>query len=894
MPQHHIPRFHQWLFRQLCKPELYSELAGDLEEAFEENKQAKGITQARQIYKKEVLKMLRPSVIRPFRIFQQITSFDMFKNYLKLSFRNLWRDKEHSLVSIMGLAAGIVASVLIFQYVNFENSFDKQHDLSKGDVYRVSRVSTDLSSGEVDSRSAHHYLGIQKSIVQEVPEVQSATHLFPVNGVFTLDDTGHSADNVYCTTGSFFEVFDFELLQGNMNDLDLPGTVFLSQTLATRIFGTGDPMDRLLRYNDINSNVALEVVVKGIYADFPANSSFDAPALLPARSLVDFAADNWFPTMEMPEIVWRWVGFHTFIKTIPKSNQQRLNQKVVDFVLKHRAPYNANQGRDQSVQLHTLAEAHFLQDFEDPLKPAGNRSVLQLFFGVGVLVVLIAWVNFINLAAARAGKRAKEVGVRKYMGAHRGSLIVQFLTEALLINLMALVLAAGLIVLVLPQFHQLIGFPAFDYFTEYTSFWILYLGLFLVGALLSGIYPALVLTRFEPIKVLRGNFSTSAQGIWLRRALMFGQFSIVLILLSGILVIRSQISFMMNHDLGMNLEQTLVIDAPPAYLRDSTYTQRLESLRGELEQNPAISGTAISSMVPGQRNQFFQTINRADRPSDESVLLYRSFVNEDFIPFYGLKLLSGRGFDSDLRGDRSVVLINEEARKRYDFASPEEAVGKRLAFPNGQQPRIIGVVADFKPMGVKFAVEPLALELDTLSNAPFLNVRLSTEDLTKTVKFLESSYQELFPAAPFEATFLDQSFDEVYREDRKFRSVLEFFAVVAIFIACIGVFGLSSFLINQKLKEVSIRKVLGAGIVEILKVLTSEYLLLVGLATLIAVPLAYLWAGNWLSGFLVNVGRNPILFFLPVAVLLVILLITIGRKTWFAARVNPAKTLKDE
>lgn len=893
--EEHIPKFYKNLFRALCRDDLYHELAGDLEENFAENIEILGVHSARSAYKKEVLQLLRPSVLAVPKLIPTFTPFDMLKNYFKISVRNLIRDKKHSLISIFGLAAGVVASVLIFQYVNFENSYDQQHDQSDGKVYRVSRVSRDLSTGEIDSRSVHHYMALAETVVNDLPEVKASTHLFPVNGVFTyIDKVGHQADNSSFTTAGFFEVFDFPLLEGDAKYLDQPGSVYLSQSLAKRIFDEENALDKIVRYNDVNSDISMELQVKGVYQDIPTNSHFEAPALMSSIDLQQHADQNWFANMTFNVLQWRLAGFHTYIKAVPGVSQNTLDQKLVENITKYRAPYNAAQGREHTTYPQAIEDLHFVQDFDSQLKPSGDKSIISLFQLIGILIILIAWTNFINLSSAKAIKRAKEIGVRKSLGAFKAQLMQQFLLEALLVNILALIVAIGIILLVIPKFHQLTGIPAFDYFNDFIPFWSAYLGFYFLGSLLTGLYPALVLTKFDPIEVLRGNFKSSSQGVFLRKGLMFTQFAIVLIMLSGIMTIRSQIKFMMNQDIGMNFDQTLVIDAPPPFTRDSTYGDRIQVFQGQVESNPLIKESARSSIIPGERNQAFQTINRTDRPSSESILLYLSFIDEDFEALYDLEVIAGRGFNRELVGDGNVIILNEEAVKQYDFKNPEDAIGKHLAFATTEQARIVGVVKDFNNMGPKFSIDPLALQLDTAGLSPYINVRVDARNVSEALSYLQATYHDFFPGAPFNSFFADQTFQQVYEADHKFNVVLQFFAIVAIFISCLGIFGLSSFLINNKMKEVSIRKVLGANVSEILRVLTMEYIWLVTISTLVAIPISYFLINNWLNTFLVRVNINPLYFVLPIVGLLTIIFITIGNKTTKAARSNPARVLKNE
>jgi putative ABC transport system permease protein len=895
LPEENIPIFHKKLMAFLCREDLYHELAGDLEEAFIENFEQFGAAKARSIYKKEVRKMLRPSVLRKFEFLPRLTPPDMIKNYLKISLRNIWRDKEHSLISILGLAAGIVASVLIFQYTNFESSYDGFIDQEDGHVYKITREVSDIAEGEITSRSAHTFHAFHPAVSSDMPEVLSSTHVSPISGVFTFQETGHNIPDAMFTSGSFFDVFSFKLLEGIKEDLDQPGSVFLSKSMARRIFGDTPAMGKLIRYNDNNSNIELELQVKGIFEDFPSNSHIKANAFLPVTELNSFADNNWFGGRALSEVTWRWVGFHTYIKVLPSISSENLTDKLITFIRKYRTPYDQAQGRQQSVVPLKLEDVHFSQDWTGQLEAAGDKRMVSMFRYIGILIILIAWINFVNLASARAVKRAKEVGVRKALGALKKQLIQQFLIETALINLMAMTIAVGLALLIIPAFQTFVGAPVFDFFTDFMPFWIIYGAIFIAGSILSGLYPALVLTKFQPIKVLRGNFNHSTQGIWLRKGLMFVQFGIVLIILTGILGIRAQIQYMMDYDTGMKIDQTLVVNAPPPFLRDSTYTTVLDTYKKGLLSIPSVKATTITSLVPGLRNDYGQTTSRTDRPSNESIFLYLSSIDPNYMDFFGLELIEGRAFDESLKGDENIVLINEQALKEFGFETAKDAVGKHLTNPaNEEPPMIVGVVKNFNQMGMKFSVDPLAMQLDTNGSGTFINIRVATENLPETIKLLEQRYLEFFPGAPFDSFFLDQTFNELYEADQKFKSVLQFFAIVAIFIAALGIFGLSSFLINSKIKEVSIRKVLGAGVGEIIRVLTKEYVWLISISTLVSIPVAYFLIKGWLNNFLVSVAINPLIFIIPVLGLIFILCLTIGTKTLKAVRVNPSQTLKSE
>ncbi len=887
-----VPKFYQNLFRTLCRDELYEELAGDLEETFAENVSLLGRKEASRIYRKEVIRLIRPSVLKNYSLAAS-TDFFMIGNYTKIALRNLARDKEHSFISIIGLGAGLLAAILIFQYVNFETSYDGFHDQSLGKIYRVSRINTSIETGERIRQNSDTFLGLKKAIDADIPEVLASTQVTGSFLNFGFKGKIYNQQAAYFTDAGFFKLFNIPLLKGNPKSLNEPNQVFVSSSFAKTVFGDLDPVGQTLMYyfNDIRS----PLLVSGVFEDMPQNTHLQADALVSMhRATTDALEARWFGDLTYEQFKWRWSNFHTYVRVIPGADKGQVQSKIDEVIARNRGDRDVAAGRRNASVLHAIEDLHFVQNFRNQIGPSNSRQVITIFKITGVLVVLLAWINFVNLTSARAVKRAKEIGIRKVMGAAKHQLITQFLLESLILNMVALSLAAVVIIVITPIFHATIGMAVFDYLPQFVNFWIAFLVAFILGALLSGTYPALVLTRFQPVAVLHGKFGYSKHGKLLRSGLLFIQFVVVLVILSGVLVIKAQVQHMLDYDIGMKTESIATLEMPPGYMRDTTFYTKLESFEEEVKSWSGVQDVTVATLIPGINNWGGQAVQMTGKTEQGSVFMYRNTVDENFIAFHKMQLLAGRDFDEKLQGDEHAIIVNRKLVEAFG-ASPEEAVGQNILFQGGADPsKIIGVVEDFYPMGIKFPIEPMIISLNGSDERYFLNIRMRSEEIRSTISSLQTGFESFFPGAPFNFEFANQRFQAIYEGDRQFQTVLRFFSVIAIIISGLGILGLSSFLINQKLKEVSIRKVLGATYLQIVRIFTKDYGVLIVSSALCGLPLAFWFTRSWLENFTERIQLNLWYFTLPLVALGLIVGLIVAAKTIKATLANPSDILRNE
>jgi putative ABC transport system permease protein len=542
--------------------------------------------------------------------------------------------------------------------------------------------------------------------------------------------------------------------------------------------------------------------------------------------------------------------------------------------------------------LQPLTDIHLYSHYMMEPGENGDGKTVYLLLGIAFFIVLIAWVNYINLATARALTRAREVGVRKAIGSQRRQLIVQFLSESALLNGFALVMAIGIVLLAIPGFNRLSGqHLSFSLFGE-TNFWIGLISLFLIGVFFSGLYPAFVLSGFKPIEVLKGKMGTTNQGSLLRKSLVVFQFTASLFLLIGTVTVYRQIQYMRKQALGINIDQTLVIP-PPMVGIDSTFLQKMTSFKQELQQQSSIRDITVSTSIPGEAvgwNAGGIKLVGADESTQNQ---YRVIgVDYDYIKTYGLKLIAGRPFSKDFGSDKHSVIFNKKGIEQLGFNNPGEALGKKIDFW-GDQYTIEGVTENFHQQSLREAYEPLILRLIPDVNG-YLSVKTKSASAGETIELVKAEWKKFFPGNTFDYFFLDDHFDEQYKADQRFGQVFTLFTSLAILVACLGLFGLASFTTLQRTKEIGIRKVLGASVTNILRLLFREFAILLLIAFVIAVPIAWLTTSKWLQGYAFRIGLQWTFFVLPFIVIVAIALITVSFQSIKAAIANPVKSLRTE
>lgn len=807
----------------------------------------------------------------------------MIKNYFKIAWRNIVHQKAYSAINIVGLAIGIAACLLILQYVSFELSYENFHD-KKDRIYRVQQDRYD--AGKLSTQWASGAYAVGNSFKDAIPEIEDYVKVVG-NGQVTaeIDNQPIKIEKVYFASSSFFSVFTYPLLAGDAKKaLAEPFTAALSETTARTLYGTANVIGKRLTLNR-NS----DYTITAVYKDVPENTQLKPDILL---SYATFVKRNTNSDGSTPETAWLWDGCLTYLLLRKDADPKAVEKKFVPVVDKFTATDMKRYNAGVVYLLQPLKDIHLYSHYIGEPGTNGDGKTVYLLLGIAFFIAIIAWVNYINLATARAISRAKEVGIRKAIGSQRRQLVVQFLSESALLNVFALILALIIVAIAIPGFNQLSGqHLSFSLFTE-AGFWLGLIGLFVTGVFFSGLYPAFVLSGFQPIQVLKGRMVTTRQGSLLRKGLVVFQFAASLFLLIGTLAVYRQIQFMRKQSLGINVDQTLVVNRPIVGL-DSTYLQKISAFKETLKQKSSINNVTVSTTVPGQPVDWNAGGIKLVGADETTQKQYRVIgVDYDFIKMYQLKLIAGRDFSKEYGSENRAVIYNRKAVEQLGFNKPEEAVGKRIDFW-GDQYTIVGVTENFHNQSLREAFEPLIIRLIPDVRG-YLSVKTPASKASQTIALVKSEWSKFFPGNTFEYFFLDDHFDEQYKADQRFGQVFGLFTSLAILVACLGLFGLASFTTVQRTKEIGIRKVLGASVLQILRLLYREFAILLLIAFVVAMPLAWLTVSNWLQGYAFRTNIHWSFFAIPYLVILVIALLTVSFQSIKAAIANPVRSLRTE
>ena len=661
-----------------------------------------------------------------------------------------------------------------------------------------------------------------------------------------------------------------------------PFTAAISETIARTVYGTTNAVGKTIRLNRRR-----DYTITAVFKDPPVNTQIRPDILLSYPSYLKLMAPD-----NNPETAWFWDGCLTYVLLRKGANPDIVEKKFLPVVEKFTATELKRFNASVTYYLEPLTSIHLYSNYIGEPAPNGEGKTTYLLLGIAFFIAVIAWVNYINLATARAVNRAKEVGIRKTVGSQRKQLILQFLSESALLNAFALVLALVILIIAIPGFNKLSGQQlTFSLFGQ-TNFWLGLIGLFLIGVFFSGLYPAFVLSGFKPIEVLKGKLIATTKGTLLRKGLVVFQFTASLFLLIGTLAVYQQIQYMRKQSLGINIDQTLVI-RPPNVLTDSIYTQSMNAFKETLRQYTDIKGVVISTSIPGQPVDWNAGGIKLVGTDESNQKQYRVIgMDHDYMKQYGIKLIAGRHFSRDFGTDDSAVIFNKKGFEQLGLNKPEDAVGKRIDFW-GRQYTIVGVAENFHQQSLREAYEPLIFRLIPGVRG-YLSIKTPAAGAGETVSLVKGNWDKFFPGNTFEYFFLDDHFDQQYKADRRFGQVFGLFTLLAILVGCLGLFGLASYTTIQRTKEIGIRKVLGASVLRILKLLYQEFAILLVIAFVIAVPLSWLTIVNWLQGYAFRINIQWYYFFIPFVSILVIALLTVSFQSIRAAIANPVKSLRTE
>lgn len=806
----------------------------------------------------------------------------MLKNYLKIAWRNLIKNRVYSWINIGGLAIGIVACLLILQYVVFEFSYEDFH-AKKDRIYRVQQDRYD--NGKLATQWAAGAYAVGNSFKEAIPEIEEYVKVVETGDIIVeVDNRPLKIEEVFFATNSFFDVFSYPLLYGDAESvLNEPNTAAISETTAVKIFGTKDVVGKNL---PISGNRTYKIT--GVYQDMPINTQLRPNFLASYKTFVNMNTNEDGST---PEEAWAWDGCLTYLLLRKGVDPAQVKSKFAPIVEEGVGELLKRLNASVEYNLQPLTDIHLDSNYMSEPAPNGDGKTIYLLLGIAFFIIVIAWVNYINLATARAIGRAKEVGIRKTVGSNRKQLITQFFFESALFNGLALILALVLLIVALPFFTKISGQPiSYELFAD-PKFWSGLTVLFVFGVILSGLYPAIVLSRFRPVEVLKGKMANTSQGAFLRKGLVVLQFTASLFLLIGSLVVYQQIQFMRDQSLGIDIARTLVIKPPIA--TDSTYSNQKMAFKESLLKYPNIKNVTVSSIVPGEGPGMNAGGIRLLSQEESEQKQYRVIrVDHDFLDLYDAKIIAGRGFSEDFGAERTNVVFNRKGIEQLGLDKPEEAVGKQIEFW-GDQCTIVGVVENFHQESLREAYDPLILRLNP-DVYGYFSIKMETAQIAQTIGQAQSEWDSFFPGNTFEYFFLDEKFDEQYKADHRFGQVFGIFTLLAIFVACLGLFGLASFTTLQRTKEIGIRKVLGASVQGILKLLYKEFAFLLVLAFVIAIPLAWIMVDNWLQGYAFHISIHWTFFVLPFLAIAIIALLTVSFQSIKASLADPVKSLRTE
>lgn len=813
----------------------------------------------------------------------------MLRNYLKLAIRNLTKRKGYSILNITGLSIGITCCLLIFQYVSYEKSYDNFNNES-GQIIRI-RLDN-YKQGKLQWKSATSYPAIGPTLKKEYPEVLDYCRLIDNEVLLSNDERNvhFSEKKGYFADPSAIEMLHISLIKGNPKTaLDAPDKIVISETMAKKYFGTGEPLGKRLEakgYPFVQS-----YLITGIFKDYPSNSHLDIDYLSSYQTLGkinQLEGDSSNST----ETAWGWYDFYNYVKLKPGTDLASFETKLSSFCSVHinnSEWYKKNNAKDELHAL-PLSDIHLYSNYNQEAEINGDGQTVSFLFLIGVLIIFIAWINYINLATARSIERAKEVGVRKVLGASRSSLINQFLTESLLLNFAALLIAVILAYLLTPSFNQFAGREMITGFSLPANYWTGFLSLFFFGSFLAGIYPAFVLSGYKAVKVLKGAFKNSNSGILLRKGLIITQFITSVVLVAGTMIVYQQLSYMRNQKLGTNISQTLVMEGAQA-MQDSTYKAVFQPFKQDLLHLPNVKSVTASSSIMGQEIYWTSGVRRADGVS-KATTLYHMGIDYDFIPSFQIKLVAGRNFSNEITTDRNAVLLNEEAIKTLGFKNPASAINQKI-IRNNDSLTIAGVTIDFHHQGLQKKVDPMIFLLRPNSRN-YYSIKIGPDNIRSTVASVETNWKKYFPEDPFNYYFLDDSFNQQYKSDQVFGSIFSLFALLAILIACFGLAGLSAYNILQRRKEIGIRKVMGASARQLLLLLSKDFIRLVSISILVAIPITVILMNKWLEDFAYRIQISWWVFAIAGIVSIVIAFATISFQALKAASANPVKSLRTE
>ncbi len=802
----------------------------------------------------------------------------LFKNYFKIAVRNLRKNTAFSFINIFGLAIGLTSFMLISAFVYNELSYDKYPENAK-DIYRV-KLST-IGNGSVDVYPMVD-VAVGEGIKRAFPEVQASTRLSTAIDFIKYDDKQFKENQLAYVDSNFLQMFSIPLIEGNIqNALVQPNSIVISKAFAKKYFGDREALGKSLAVGTAGALYKVTGIIEGV----PENSHFHFDAFL---SLTSF---------QLTAQTWSNVGFYTYLLLNKNADPKKLESKFPQLVAEHVVPEiqhdmgvslaEAQKSVNTFVfNLQPLTDIHLYSHTKHELEPNGDIQYVYIFSALALFILLLACVNFTNLSTARAVKRAREVGIRKVMGSLKKQLVIQFLSESVVFTFLSMLIAFGLLFLLLPYFNQLANREIpFTLFTSYKSILAMVLLIFITG-IMAGIYPAFFLSSFDTIKVLKGSSTNSSHKNYLRNSLVVFQFFVSIALIIATIIVYQQLNYMQNKNPGYDKEQVLFL--PDARLLGKNQN----AFKQQLSQNKEVVATSISWSVPGRSPMDgTQIYPRNETGNGKEIHANIFHVDDDYLKTLGIPVIKGRNFSKEFTTDSSAVVINQAMVRELGWSNTDP-IGKTIVRSGQKEFKVLGVVEDFNYASAKEKVSPLMMMLG--KNSGGLVIKINTRNVKGFLGDLKKQWDAFKPDGPLEYTFLDDNFAKLYASELRTQQIFSAFAIIAIIIATLGLFGLSAFIIEQRTKEIGIRKVLGASVQNVLLLVSKDFLMLVGIAFLISIPVTWWAMHNWLQDFAYRINIQWWIFALAGIMAILISILTISFQAIKAAIANPVKSLRSE
>ncbi|MEP5611001.1 MAG: ABC transporter permease [Cyclobacteriaceae bacterium] len=883
------PNIVRKLLKKFCKADLWEAIEGDLNELFLADLERRGKRKAQINYFLNALAFLRYHRLRKNKNSKTLTNMSLIKNYVKVSVRDLKRNKIFTGINLVGLVAGMTVSILMLQYVLFETSFDTFHD----DYDRIYRVINDrYQNGELVQHGTITYPTIGPTLVADFPEIESYTRLtYNTRNYVEYEDDLIMTNNFLIADEHFPLFFSFEMIAGEKEDcLNTAFKVVLTESFAKKLIGSNSSITDLMGKTVTLYGAPCEIT--GILADPPENSHLQFEMLISYKTFIAMAGDG-------ADNSWEWSDFYHYVKLKDGIESSSLSSKLADFGVRYFKQGEVS-GGEEKFHLQPLSDTHFDPSMEYEIGNVTNGKIVWLMLAIAVFIIIIAWINYINLNTSRAIQRAKEIGIRKSVGAQKGQIIGQFFIETILLNFLALFISVLAVLLLQPSFNQLTGLDLSMSILGVSSvggipFPLLFLVILSSLLTLVALYPAFLVMRFSTQDILKGSFKLKGEITWLRKGMVIFQFCTAVVLITAATAVGRQIDFMVNQNLGINIDNTMVIYGPEMTDWDSTFINKIDRFKSDVQKLSGVEIATASGRVLGSRMGRIFQIQSSSNPEDPNLTSNFFSTDHDFFDLYDVGMLAGRAFDvNDHNFDPDLVkniVINKSAANLLNY-NPDEAVGRTVTFWSKDW-TIIGVTDDFHQLSLHEKIEPIFL-IPYYDTSNSFSVKLTSDPTEALVSSVENKFNAHFPGNYFDYYYLEDQVAQLYNEDIRVGKVSKIFTILSILIAVLGLYGLVMMTLVRKTREIGMRKVLGANLGQLLLSISKEFILLVLIAVVIGAPISYFAVLEWKAGFAYSIDMGFGLILGASAILLLISILTIVFQTKRISRNNPVESLRCE